>query len=256
MTGKELMARFAEPFDAHEVKWRVQKCSNSGQGLAVPYISSRAVMDRLDETVGPFGWRTRYEQWHVFTPKPTKAEVQNNEQPKPIASQLCELSIYFEERREWVSKVDGAENTDIETVKGGISDSFKRAAVQWGIGRYLYKVGSLWVPIDKYRQITADGMKTAQQHYNDQMQRLGLAKSPKNDAALYQILGVKPTTGTDGSTAFWLALGQPNGTQKTVLYRGAKQGLVAGMKLTGLKGCERKSANGSYYEVTDFQFAA
>lgn len=192
----------------------------------------------------------------MFTPKPTKTELQNHEEPKQVASQLCELSIYFEERHEWVSKVDGAENTDIETVKGGISDSFKRAAVQWGIGRYLYKVGSLWVPIDKYKQITADGMRNVQAHYDQQMQRLGLAKAPKNDPAEYQILGVKPAAGPDGSTAYWLALGQPGGAQKMVLYRGNQQGFVPGMKLTGLKGCQRQSANGSYFEATDFQLAA
>ena len=38
----------------------------------------------------------------------------------------------------WITKWDGAENTDVEGVKGGLSGAMKRAAVQWGIGRYLY----------------------------------------------------------------------------------------------------------------------
>jgi len=43
----------------------------------------------------------------------------------------------------------GAENSDIEPVKGGLSDSFKRAAVQWGIGRYLYSLGAVWVDVEQ-----------------------------------------------------------------------------------------------------------
>lgn len=43
-----------------------------------------------------------------------------------------------------VTKWDGAENTDVEAVKGGLSDSMKRAAVQWGIGRYLYQLEEGW----------------------------------------------------------------------------------------------------------------
>ena len=38
----------------------------------------------------------------------------------------------------WVTKSDGAEDSTIEAVKGAYSDSFKRAAVKWGIARYLY----------------------------------------------------------------------------------------------------------------------
>ena len=55
---------------------------------------------------------------------------------------MCGISIWCAERKEWVTKWDGAENTDIEAMKGGLSGSMKRAAVQWGIGRYLYKLES------------------------------------------------------------------------------------------------------------------
>jgi len=48
----------------------------------------------------------------------------------------CELSIRFGER--WITKTDGAGDTGIEGEKGAISDSLKRSAVLWGIGRYLY----------------------------------------------------------------------------------------------------------------------
>lgn len=45
-------------------------------------------------------------------------------------------------------QTDGAENTDIEPVKGGLSDAYKRAAVKWGIGRYLYDMEAAWVDVD------------------------------------------------------------------------------------------------------------
>src|SRR5690606_35268028 len=50
---------------------------------------------------------------------------------------------------EWITKWDGAENTDVQAVKGGLSSSMRRAAVQWGIGRYLYRLPSPWVPVDQ-----------------------------------------------------------------------------------------------------------
>ena len=48
----------------------------------------------------------------------------------------------------WVAKADGAGDTAHEAEKGGISDAFKRAAVQWGVGRYLYRLESPWVAIE------------------------------------------------------------------------------------------------------------
>lgn len=58
------------------------------------------------------------------------------------------ISIYFENRG-WVTKWDGAEDTDVEPVKGGLSDSMKRAAVHWGVGRVLYNMDAIWVDIEK-----------------------------------------------------------------------------------------------------------
>lgn len=63
-------------------------------------------------------------------------------------SQLCGISLYFEERG-WITKWDGAEDSDIEPIKGGLSDSMKRAANQWGIGRVLYSMDTVWVNVEK-----------------------------------------------------------------------------------------------------------
>jgi hypothetical protein len=56
---------------------------------------------------------------------------------------------------EWVWKANGAGNSDVEAEKGACSDAFKRAAVLWGIGRYLYDLDSPWVALNG-RQISPD----------------------------------------------------------------------------------------------------
>ena len=68
---------------------------------------------------------------------------------KGESAQLCGISIYFPSQEAWITKWDGADDSDIESVKGGLSDSMKRAAVEWGIGRYLYGMTQKWVSIEQ-----------------------------------------------------------------------------------------------------------
>ena len=125
----------AAPFEHSDIEWRLQwNDDEKGSGLAVPYVTNRAIQNRLDKVLGVGGWRNEYIPWH-------------NDGKK--SSQICGISIYFEERREWITKHDGAEDSDIEPVKGGLSDSMKRAAVQWGIGRYLYSAETVFVQTEK-----------------------------------------------------------------------------------------------------------
>lgn len=168
MNEQELTKRLTAPFEAKDVEWRIQQTTqDKSRGLAVAFITSRAIQKRLDETVGPFHWKTEFSPWHQIVNK---------------GSQLCALSIYDEERKEWVTKTDGAENSDIEPVKGGLSDSFKRAAVQWGIGRYLYSMGAVWVDVEqkgKNCYITEAGRKTLDARYAQMLQgKAGTASSP------------------------------------------------------------------------------
>ena len=99
------------PFKASQLKWR-----KGPGGIELVYITARDVMDRLDEAVGIAGWSTNLR------------EVQGRV--------TCELSLNI--NGTWITKTDGAGDTGIEGEKGAISDSLKRAAVLWGIGRYLY----------------------------------------------------------------------------------------------------------------------
>ena len=167
MNEQELTKKLTAPFEAKDVEWRIQQTTqDKSRGLAVAFITSRAIQKRLGETVGPFHWKTEFSPWHQIGK----------------GSQLCALSIYDEERKEWVTKTDGTENSDIEPVKGGLSDSFKRAAVQWGIGRYLYSMGALWVDVEqrgKNCYITESGRKTLDARYAQMLQgKAGTASSP------------------------------------------------------------------------------
>ena len=122
-----------KPFPKSEINWRVGSTTkDKKKGLALAYINSRAVMNRLDEVCGPENW----ERKHDFG---NNGEI------------LCSIGIKID--NEWVWKTDGAAQTNYEAEKGGLSDSFKRAAVNWGIGRYLYKLPQKWVKIDKYKNI-------------------------------------------------------------------------------------------------------
>lgn len=119
---KELHARLSAPFPADAIHWRLGHTNKKDRGMALAYIDARDVMDRLDEVCGAENWETR------FTTAAGRI--------------ICELTIHG------VTKSDGAGDTDVEPEKGGISDALKRAAVQFGIGRYLYRLESPWVEIE------------------------------------------------------------------------------------------------------------
>lgn len=123
------LVKLAAEFPRAAVSWRSQTLTKDGKkALALAYIDARDVMDRLDEVCGPANWQDRYEFHGTRT--------------------VCYLSIRVD--NEWITKADGAGDSDVEAEKGAISDALKRAAVKWGIGRYLYAIESPWVPCESY----------------------------------------------------------------------------------------------------------
>ncbi|MED3183786.1 Rad52/Rad22 family DNA repair protein [Bacillus thuringiensis] len=119
MTNMEsLQAEF--PFE--QLGWKITHTFESnGRFFAyvAPFVDARAIQDRFDEVFGIDKWQVSYEKWGE---KATK----------------CTISVFLNER--WISKEDGSEESDYSSVKGGFSNSLKRAAVLWGVGRYLYNV--------------------------------------------------------------------------------------------------------------------
>lgn len=137
MRENKYLEDLGKPFPISDVLWRFQYLDKVKlEGFAVPYIDARAIADRLDNVVGQNRWKDSYTEWHGGG-------------DDKVTAQLCTIYVYDDEINEWIGKTDGAENTDIEPVKGGLSDSFKRAAVKWNIGRYLYKFQTQWVSAEK-----------------------------------------------------------------------------------------------------------
>lgn len=110
----EILKKLKEPIP---YQWRAQSFSrNKPACQCVAYIDARDVMNRLDEVVGPEKWQDDY---------------------KVIHDQLfCGIGIEVDGL--WVWKWDTGTKSQTEEEKGIVSDAFKRAAVKWGIGRFLY----------------------------------------------------------------------------------------------------------------------
>jgi hypothetical protein len=111
-----------EPFDTRVIHWRVGSTNKEKtKGIALAYVNARDVMKRLDDVMG-MDWQVRY----------------------PFEG-CCEIGLKI--GGEWLWRSNGAGETDFEGEKGRYSDAFKRAAVLWGIGRYLYYLTNEWVEI-------------------------------------------------------------------------------------------------------------
>lgn len=136
------------PFPPEKIHWRVGSTTQDKKhGMALAYIDARDVMERLDEVCGPMNWQRRYVDAGNGR---TCCEVGINIQPAMVLKNPTTGEINpFDQVPQWVWKADGAGDTDVEGDKGAFSDSFKRAAVNWGIGRYLYDLDSPWVELEQ-----------------------------------------------------------------------------------------------------------
>jgi len=138
LIGTVDLSALAAPFPDSAISWRVGSTNidkKTGQprgdkkpsGIALAYIDARDVQNRLDAVCGVANWSDEYVETE-------KGRV------------ICTLAIRID--GEWVKKSDGAGDSDVESEKGAISDALKRAAVKWGIGRYLYDMESPWVELE------------------------------------------------------------------------------------------------------------
>ena len=128
------------PFYSYYVGWKAQATSkDKSRAMAVSYIDARTVMDRLDAVVGPGNWSDRYR---LISAGEGEFAVE------------CTLTVCG------VSKADvgTADEADegASTAKSAYSDALKRAAVKWGIGRYLYRIPRQWVAYDAARKQLAE----------------------------------------------------------------------------------------------------
>src|SRR6185369_11460105 len=126
--------RLAEPFDDNEVKFKPAVVSGN-RCLALPYVDARAIQDRLDEVLGVAGWQDEYE---------CLAD----------GAVTCRLRLRLGE--EWITKMDvggqSEQPDEGDRRKAAFSDALKRAAVKFGVGRYLYRCKPQWVDYDPQKR--------------------------------------------------------------------------------------------------------
>jgi len=138
---EEVFERLGAPFSDEELEWRATQVFEGRNGqlpkaLVVPYVQSRAIMNRLDEVVG-------WDRW------------ENLVQELPGGGIIQGIRIWLSDSRS-ITKWDGSDRTNIEATKGGISGALKRAAILFNIGRYLYNYEAQWVEIRPNRSSTHD----------------------------------------------------------------------------------------------------
>lgn len=141
-----LHEQLQRPFPEKKVSWRVGNTNakklgckpwEATEGSVLAYIDARDVMQRLDEVVGSEAWQVKY----------------------PLADSgllICDVGILI--RDNWIWKANGAGDTQVEAEKGKCSDAFKRAAVLWGIGRYLYSLPFSWVKLSNGKPASIPAM--------------------------------------------------------------------------------------------------
>lgn len=109
---------------ADDIECRVSTVSDKGCSLLL-YKDARCDMKILDETVGPENWKRSHELIN--------------------GNLFCNVSLWDEGKKEWVTKQDVGTESYTEKEKGQASDAFKRACFNWGIGRELYTAPFIWI---------------------------------------------------------------------------------------------------------------
>lgn len=111
---------------ADEIEVRVGQFTKDKTKMSLLlYKNARVDMAILDEVVGQMNWQREHKE--------LKGVI------------YCGVSIRNEQTGEWVTKWDAGTESNTEAQKGEASDSFKRACVNWGIGRELYTSPKIWV---------------------------------------------------------------------------------------------------------------
>lgn len=118
--------------NADEIECRVQSNKDNGCILLL-YKNARCDMNILDETVGQMNWQRDHKELKGVM--------------------YAGVGIYNDERNEWVWKWDCGSESNTDAQKGEASDSFKRACVNWGIGRELYTAPFIWINRNDYEVI-------------------------------------------------------------------------------------------------------
>lgn len=161
---KEIVEKLKQPIP---YQWRVQSTNkDKTRAQCTAYIDARQVMDRLDE-VCEYGWSSSFEE--------------------VAGGVFCRITIFGPDR-DFCSRADAGNRVEDKAddqmydqgYKATASDAFKRAAVQWGVGRFLYDIEKVWLPCNQYRKVVdqqGNEVKDLTEYIN------GLKKAPVKQPA-------------------------------------------------------------------------
>jgi hypothetical protein len=141
---RKAVSELEVPFDPQLIEWRLMKIERAAgqrRGLLMPYADQRAYADRLNALFTPAGW-TRSYTVH------TSANFERSRDGKMVAKIFvtCELKVLGL----GTHAATGEEWTDDENAgTSAEAQAFKRACSCFGLGRYLYSFGGVWVELDE-----------------------------------------------------------------------------------------------------------
>ena len=123
---------------ASDIECRVGQCGKASKGWCsiLLYKDARCDMKVMDETFGPMGWQKSYELIN--------------------GNLFCTVSVR-DENGEWISKQDVGVESNTEKEKGQASDAFKRACVNWGVGRELYTAPKIFITLSDSEMVQKNG---------------------------------------------------------------------------------------------------
>lgn len=159
---------------ANEIECRVGTISDKGLSLLL-YKDARVDMKMLDEIYGVNNWQRKHEV---------------------IGGNLyCIVSIWDEKKKQWISKMDVGTKSRTEMEKGESSDAFKRACVNWGIGRELYTAPFVWIGAGKCKiqmkdnkYTTYDKFSVSSISYNENREITGLVIVNQEGRVVYSLV--------------------------------------------------------------------
>jgi hypothetical protein len=132
--GDAVARVLSAPFDPSEVKFKPAAISGN-RALALAYVDVRAIQDRLDHVCGVAGWQDTY---------------------RVLADGAVACRLRLKIGDQWITKVDvGSPSGQLDNgdrTKAAFSDALKRAAVKFGIGRYLYRLPRQWCDYDPHKR--------------------------------------------------------------------------------------------------------
>ena len=156
---------------AEEISCRIQQVTSTKGAVVLLYKDARVDMSILDETYGSTNWQRGHRE---------------------IGGKMfCVISVWDDEKKQWIAKEDVGVESNTEATKGEASDSFKRSGTNWGIGRELYTAPFIYIQLQdseikqgnggKWQALSSFVLSVHSIEYNDAREIKSLVLKDRND---------------------------------------------------------------------------